>query len=59
MYVITFEQLIKAVSTPRVTDLNFSAFSPRDIVCRNPETADLTDEPPVDLAVSFVSCGFH
>lgn len=30
-----------------------------DIVCRNPETADLSDEPSVDLAVSFVSCGFH
>ncbi|MBB3993957.1 SAM-dependent methyltransferase [Sulfitobacter undariae] len=30
-----------------------------DIICINPRTADLTKEAPVDLAVSFISCGFH
>ncbi|MEM8850358.1 MAG: class I SAM-dependent methyltransferase [Pseudomonadota bacterium] len=29
------------------------------IACRNPEVVDLSQDAPVDLAVSFVSCGFH
>ncbi|MCK8465169.1 class I SAM-dependent methyltransferase [Aliiroseovarius sp. S1339] len=30
-----------------------------DIACCNPDEADLSAEKPVDLAVSFISCGFH
>jgi len=30
-----------------------------DIACLNPETQDLRIAPQVDLAVSFISCGFH
>lgn len=30
-----------------------------DVLCCNPRSDDLTTLEPVDLAVSFISCGFH
>jgi hypothetical protein len=39
--------------------LEANGIASSDIICRNPNTADLFKEKPVDLAVSFISCGFH
>lgn len=39
--------------------LKDNAVKPQDITCLNPLKQDLAAQPPVDLAVSFISCGFH
>lgn len=39
--------------------LERNGVTPDDIVCINPEKTSLADQPAVNLAVSFISCGFH
>ncbi|MFP7569864.1 class I SAM-dependent methyltransferase [Marivita sp. S2033] len=39
--------------------LEANGVAKKDIVCINPEKEAVSDQPPVDLAVSFISCGFH
>jgi SAM-dependent methyltransferase len=39
--------------------LTKNGISPADITLTNPEKADIMQSEPVDLAVSFLACGFH
>jgi len=39
--------------------LNANGIGPKRVTAVNPKTQNLAAVPPVDLAISFLSCGFH